>query len=93
MIEFIQTLPEWLLYLFAGLSAALNVGSISAAVASLVRQRHITKALNDAKQRESYIVCPRCKEKVPLSEISIHLKSGELDNNLNGVPDHLEKHN
>lgn len=93
MIEFIQTLPEWLLYLVGGLSAALNVGSISAAVASLVRQRHITRALNDAKQRESYVVCPRCNEKVPLSEISIHLQSGELDNNLNGVPDHLEKPN
>lgn len=45
------------------------------------------KYLESAKQRETYSVCPKCGAKVPLSQMSFHLPTGELDNDLDGVPD------
>lgn len=90
MREFINQLPDWVLILCAALSFLLNVGGVSAAATSLLKQRHISQALKEAKERQSYIICPHCKKKTPLSEVSIHLVNGEVDNNLNGVPDSLE---
>ena len=57
------------------------------AIVSVRKNLRIEKALDEAKQRETYIICPNCKKKIPLSEISFRLPSGEVDNNLNGKPD------
>lgn len=61
-----------------------------AAIVLLVKSKSFSLYLKKAKQRETYTVCPHCKKEIPLSELSWHLPSGEVDNNLNGVPDRDE---
>ena len=68
-------------------SAAGALGSIVLAVVSAIKTHKLKNALDKAKQRETYTVCPRCKKKVPLSELSFYLVDGSKDDNLNGVPD------
>lgn len=66
------------------------VGAVAAIVTSivnLVKNHRIKVALDKAKQRETYAVCPKCKKKIPLSELSFYLPDGSKDNDLNGVPD------
>lgn len=71
-------------------SGVIAIASAVVGVISVCRGYKFTKYLNDARQRETYIECPHCKKKIPLSEISFHLPSGEVDNNLNGKPDAQE---
>lgn len=59
-------------------------------VLNVVNSHKFTRYLDAAKQRETYIECPHCKKRIPLSEIQFHLPSGEVDNNLNGRPDSQE---
>lgn len=61
-----------------------------AAIVLVIKSKSFSLYLKKAKQRETYTVCPHCKKEIPLSELSFHLPSGELDNNLNGVPDSSE---
>lgn len=74
----------------------LLVGGFVSACGALVtvitalKTKKFVDYMNNAKQRETYVECPRCKKKIPLSEINFHLPSGEIDNDLNGRPDHLE---
>nr|CAI9752420.1 hypothetical protein YKEOBPQY_YKEOBPQY_CDS_0008 [Microvirus sp.] len=49
-----------------------------------------SRMLDDAKKRQTYLICPHCSKKVYLSEIDFHLPSGSLDNNINGLPDDRE---
>ena len=59
-------------------------------IVNSVNNKKIKKALEDAKARQTQVVCPKCKKKSPLSEVSFVLPDGSQDNNLNGVPDHQE---
>lgn len=75
-------------------TVATSVASIAAAIVSIIKAVQASKKaaklallLEDAKARETYIVCPNCKKRIPLSEASFHLPNGAVDNNLNGVPD------
>ena len=74
-------------------AASSGVAAITAlivAVIQAVKAHKLEKQIEAAKQRETYIVCPHCKKKTPLSEVSFRLPDGSLDNNLNGKPDVLE---
>lgn len=62
--------------------AGAIVGIINAIYA-----RKFAKYLEDAKKRETYTVCPYCKKKIPISELHFHLPTGQLDDDLNGLPD------
>lgn len=76
-----------------GTCAAAVAGAIVAVISAISSARKTTKlqrALDDAKARETFTICPRCKKKVLLSELSFHLPSGARDNNLNGLPDSEE---
>lgn len=89
MIEQLQNL-DWVAI---GTCAAACSGAIVAVITAVVnarKTRRLEKALDDAKARETFAICPRCKKKVLLSELAFHLPSGERDQNLNGVPDHQE---
>ena len=66
------------------------VAAIVTSVVNLVKNHRIKIALDKAKQRETYAVCPNCKKKIPLSELSFYLPDGSKDNDLNGVPDSEE---
>lgn len=61
-----------------------------AGVIATIQTKKFKNYLDAAKQRETYIECPKCKKRIPLSEIHFHLPSGELDDNLNGKPDNQE---
>lgn len=66
------------------------VGAVAAIVTSivnLVKNHRIKVALDKAKQRETYAICPKCRKKIPLSELSFYLPDGSKDDDLNGVPD------
>lgn len=69
--------------------AAAIVSVIKAVSASRMASR-ASRMLDDAKKRQTYLVCPHCSKKVYLSEIDFHLPSGSLDNNFNGLPDDRE---
>lgn len=76
-----------------GTCAAAVSGAIVATISAIVsasKTRKLEKALDAAKARETFAICPRCKKKVLLSELQFHLPSGARDNNLNGVDDSLE---
>lgn len=55
------------------------------------KQKALDRALKEAKMRETYVICPHCQKKIPLSELSFHLPDGQIDDNLNGIPDSNEK--
>lgn len=63
------------------------IAAITTAVVSLIKAHQVKVALEKAKQRETYCVCPKCKKKIPLSELSFYLPDGSKDNDLNGIPD------
>lgn len=71
-------------------AAAAALASIVTTVVNLGKTKHLEKALAAAKRRQTSIVCPHCHKESPLSEVNFKLPSGELDNNLNGVPDNSE---
>lgn len=58
------------------------------AVVTLLRSRRLEKYIAQAKARETYTVCPHCKKRLPLSDLTFHLPDGAVDNNLDGKPDH-----
>lgn len=89
MREFLNSI-DWVALVGALVSL---VGGITALVVVLVNAKNtkkITTALDEAKQKSVYFVCPNCHKKIPLSEVDFHLPSGAVDNNLNGKPDYLE---
>lgn len=55
------------------------------------RQKALDRALKEAKMRETYVICPHCEKKIPLSELSFHLPDGSIDDNLDGIPDANQK--
>lgn len=86
MIEKILT-PE---VITAAASAVAALTALVVAIVNGVKAVKLEKQIEAAKQRETYIICPHCKKKTPLSEVSFRLPDGSLDNNLNGKPDFLE---
>lgn len=84
VIEFLQVYWPQLV------SGIVAICTAVAGVIALIQTKKFSHYLDAAKQRETYIECPRCKKKIPLSEINFHLPSGEVDNNLNGRPDSQE---
>lgn len=71
-----------------------SVASLAAAVVSIIKAVSASKTaarasrlLDDAKKRQTYIVCPHCHKKAYLAELDFHLPSGSLDNDLNGISD------
>lgn len=87
-------MTEFLNFIQENWSSIVNVcmGVVNgvAAIVLLIKSKSFSLYLKKAKQRETYMVCPHCKKEIPLSELSFHLPSGEVDNNLNGVPDQQE---
>ena len=71
----------------AAASIAASVVSIVKAVSASKKAARLERLLEDAKSRETYLICPSCKRKILLSEVDFHLPSGAFDNNLNGKPD------
>lgn len=74
-------------YATAAVSVIGAIGSLVAAIMSFFKSRRLARILDDAKERETYTVCPYCKKKIHLSEMDFHLPSGALDNDLNGEAD------
>lgn len=74
----------------AAASIAASIVSIIKAVGASKKAARLERLLEDAKARETYLVCPSCKRKILLSEIDFHLPSGAFDNNLNGKADSEE---
>lgn len=68
-------------------SVAASVVSVIKAISASKKAARLERLLDDAKARETYFICPKCKSKVLLSEVDFHLPSGSLDNNLNGKAD------
>ena len=81
---------DWTNITIAATGVISAIAGLVVAITAMKKARLVAKALDEAKQRETYIVCPKCGAKVPLSEISFHLPSGAKDMNLNGVPDSEE---
>lgn len=79
--------PELITAICSGVSA---IGAIIIAIINGVKCHKLDQRIEQAKLRETYIICPHCKKKTPLSEVSFRLPDGSLDNNLNGKPDVLE---
>lgn len=72
-------------------SAAIGaVCGVITSIVALVKNHNTKVLLAKAKERETYTVCPRCKKRVPLSELPFFLPDGSKDNDLNGVPDKEE---
>lgn len=68
-------------------SAVAALTSVVVAAISARKTFIVKRALDKAKLRETYCVCPKCKKRIPLSELSFYLPDGSKDNDLNGVPD------
>lgn len=84
MIEFLNAhWPE----IVAGFTAALALGT---SFINLRKAGQLKKALQAANERGTQVLCPHCKKKSPLHEVKFILPSGDVDNNLNGVPDSQE---
>lgn len=71
-----------------------SAASIAAAIVSVIKAfsaakkaAKLERLLEDARARSTYTICPHCKEKLYLTDLSFFLPSGSLDNNLDGIPD------
>lgn len=51
------------------------------------KEKLLTEQLERAKSNETYTKCPKCGEKIPLSEVNFYLPGDIRDNNLNGIAD------
>ena len=71
----------------AGVAIAGALTAIINAIVAGKRSARLAQQLEQAKERETYAVCPHCGKKIHLSEMSFRLPSGALDNNLDGKPD------
>lgn len=50
----------------------------------------LSKALDDARRRNTYSKCPHCGRDIPLSKLHFYLADDIPDDNLNGLPDDQE---
>lgn len=68
-----------------------TIAAVISSVSLLLRGRSIRRALRKAKERDTYIKCPKCGCVHPLKDLDFFLPSGHKDNDLNGIPDIYEK--
>lgn len=68
-------------------SGTIAIAGAVVGIINAVNAHKFKKYLDDAKKRETYTVCPYCKKKIPISELHFHLPTGQLDDDLNGLPD------
>lgn len=79
---------EWLGTYWPEISAgAVSVAGAIVGIINAVRSRKMKNYLRNAKMRETYTVCPKCNARIPLSDLHFRLPSGEVDDDLNGIPD------
>lgn len=71
----------------AGVAIAGALTAIINAIVAGKRSAKLAQQLEQAKERETYAVCPHCGKKVHLSEMTFRLPSGAVDNNLDGKED------
>lgn len=90
-MDFLQDPTWWTTVSTSVAGACAAVASIVMAVRNARKTAQISKILEDAKERQTYVVCPRCKKKVTLSELQFHLPDGSLDMDLDGQPDDLPR--
>lgn len=86
-------MKEWLLENFTAasiVSVLTALGSFVGMIVCLVRTHKANKIIQDAKLRQTQVLCPKCHKKSPISDVHFVLPGGEIDDNLNGVPDHQE---
>lgn len=89
-MEFLSD-PAWITTAATAIASAMAAGAgFLVALRNARKTKKIEKILQEAQERETYTVCPRCKKKVRLSELLWHLPDGSIDQNLNGVPDDAE---
>lgn len=85
MIDFLQSYGS---YLLSGASILLDILVIIYAKA---KGAAVKKLLAEAKARQTYFVCPHCGKPVDLDDVTFLLPGGKVDQNLNGIPDDVEK--
>ena len=93
-------MKEWFMQNFdaAAITAIITaVSSLVAGIISLVniivsskKKKILEQALQDAKLRNTYHMCPNCGHKLRLDDMHFFLEDGSKDDNLNGVPDNQE---
>lgn len=89
MIDFLNEFP----WTTAAAAIVSVISSISALIFSLIRAKSVKQlkdALEQAKKKDTRILCPKCHKESPLSEVHFLLPSGALDDNLNGIADEEE---
>lgn len=85
--EFIKILADyWPIIVSSVLSLVTTV--VTGVSLSLRHKLKLTRCdLEKARMNHVYFNCPRCGKKVNLNEITFHLPSGDVDNDLDGLPD------
>lgn len=89
--ELLQVIKE-----FGGYALALLSAIISLLVCRVQskeykeREKIFREQLERAKSRMTYAKCPKCGQKIPLSEVNFYLPGDIRDNNLNGIDDTKE---
>lgn len=86
MREFLSENRELIISLVTVIMSLMVDGLIGLGIALGFSRRRIRQLT-----RSGYKVrCPHCKKESPIEECSFLMASGQLDNNLNGIPDELE---
>lgn len=86
-------MKEWFVQNFDAVSICgilTAAGSLAAAITSLIRSWKLGQALKKAKESKYWTTCPRCKRRIYLDELTLHMPDGAVDNDLNGKPDDAE---
>lgn len=88
MNQIIDILVEYLPAIITGTLSL--VAAITAFVTYNIQSRKIKalqKALDEAKARETFTICPGCKKKIRLADLTFYLPDGSTDNDLDGKAD------
>lgn len=91
MKEFILENFDVIFYIVCGIFSLITGSSIFSQIRTNMARKKLKEYLEKAKSRETYTVCPHCKSKISFSELVFHLPSGQVDQDLNGIPDDEEK--
>lgn len=76
--------------------AILTIGTcvatgLGTALGFLIRGNVVSRRRLKAAQRQGYkIRCPHCKKESAITDCTLLMPSGAVDNNLNGIPDQDE---
>lgn len=87
--EFIKLLADyWPIIVSSVLSLVTTI--VTGVSLSLRHKLKITRCdLEKARMNHVYFTCPKCGKKVTLNEVTFHLPSGDVDDDLDGLPDSL----